>query len=255
MADKSFESLVSRINPSVPGCPYATIVQHIRDAAIDACERTLAWRYRMPMFDLRPGIWEYSYVKPTMAEVHAVLAVLVNQSPLQVLSLEQAVRAYPEIFSGGSERSFETEVSFVYNQTHITFDSLDVFWNSDTITTFTTEKKFDGATPWGVTQISPDRFIVLPTPDDKMPYRIKMVLALKPTRTASDMDEAAFNELEDAIVHGALQRLLVLPKQKWEDRELAAYHAKQYLSRITERRARANLTNARATLRVQIPSF
>lgn len=216
MADRPFESLVPRINPSVPGCPYATIVQHIRDVAIDACERTLVWRYQMPVFSLHSGVSEYSYVKPTIAEVHALLAALVNDSPLQVLNLEQAVRAYPKVFSGDSSES---------------------------------------AMPRAITQVSSDKFVVLPVPDSAEPYQMEMVLALKPTRTASDMDEAAFNELEDAIVHGTLQRLLALPKQKWEDRELAAYHAKQYLSRITERRARANLTNARATLRVQIPSF
>ena len=44
MADRKFSSLVTRVTPSVPGCPQPIIEQYIRDAAIEACERTLAWR-------------------------------------------------------------------------------------------------------------------------------------------------------------------------------------------------------------------
>ena len=61
--------------------------------------------------------------------------------------------------------------------------------------------------------------------------------------------------VENVIVHGALQHLLVLPNKNWTDRELAAYHAKQYLSKITERRARANLGAGRASMSVQMRPF
>jgi hypothetical protein len=43
-----------------------------------------------------------------------------------------------------------------------------------------------------------------------------------------------------------------MPNKNWSDRELATYHAKQYLSKITERRARANLGAARASMTVQM---
>lgn len=243
MAIRLFSSLVPRINPSVPGCPYATIVQHIRDAAIEVCERTLGWRYEPLGFLLTPGQREYVYEKPDDTEVHAVLTALVNCVPLHPMTLEQAVRAHPKLFCS-------SQIDLIWDQADIPFDGANLDWDNASINYVASK-----GTPWGITQISPDKFIVFPVPDNKRPYKIKMVLALKPTRTAPGMDEAAFNELEDAIVHGTLQRLLLLPKQKWEDRELASYHAKQYLARITERRARANLTNARATLRVQIPPF
>jgi hypothetical protein len=69
------------------------------------------------------------------------------------------------------------------------------------------------------------------------------------------MEEAILNELEEAIVHGALQQLLVLPSVNWGDRELATYHAKQFLREVTERRARANLGNMRGTLVATAPRF
>ena len=84
---------------------------------------------------------------------------------------------------------------------------------------------------------------------------MRMFVALKPTRLASGMDDGLFDELEDSIVHGALQHLLLIPNSAWSDRELAAYHARQYLFQITERRARANIGNARGTVRAKFPSF
>jgi hypothetical protein len=69
------------------------------------------------------------------------------------------------------------------------------------------------------------------------------------------MDEAIFNDMEEAIMHGALQHLLVLPNTHWTDRELAAYHAKQYLYQISERRARANIGANRAMVRARMQPF
>ena len=47
MADREFVSLAPRLASDVVGCPQPVLVQHIRDAAIDACERSLAWRYQI----------------------------------------------------------------------------------------------------------------------------------------------------------------------------------------------------------------
>jgi hypothetical protein len=79
-----------------------------------------------------------------------------------------------------------------------------------------------------------------------------MFYALKPTKTATAMDEVVFNDLEEAIFHNALQHLLVLPQVSWSDRELAAYHAKQYIFHVTERRSRANLGDQRGSMTVRM---
>ena len=106
-----------------------------------------------------------------------------------------------------------------------------------------------------MTQLTPDKYVVLPLPDNDSTYNMRMFYALKPTTTATGMDEAVFNELEEAVLHGALQHLLVLPSVPWGDRELASYHSKQYLREVTMRRANANLGNMRATVTVRTPRF
>jgi hypothetical protein len=99
-----------------------------------------------------------------------------------------------------------------------------------------------------VCQLTPDKYLVLPLPDAEKTYRMRMFVALKPKRTATAMDEVIMSDLEDVIVHGALQHLLALPQVNWSDRELSSYHAKQFTFQLAERRARANLGNARGPL-------
>lgn len=253
MADRSFASLVPRLQPSVPGCPQPTIVQHIQRSAIRVCERTLAWRYAEPPYALTPGIHEYKYRKPAGTDVHVVFAATINGYPLDRLTLEHALQLYPQwadLYSGvpydelwGGSGSFNEN-----GLNEAVFNSGPEFALPDTALDATSE-------PRAVTQLTADQFIILPAPDGSKEYMLRLIYALKPTRAATGMFKDVFDELEDPIMHGALQELLVLPNVAWTDRELAAYHAKQYLFHISERRARANLGNMRGTMFARMQPF
>ena len=82
-----------------------------------------------------------------------------------------------------------------------------------------------------------------------------MIVCLKPLRTATKMDKKFLDELENVIMHGALQHLLVLPDRTWSDRELASYHAKQFAFKLSERRARTNIGASKSSVRVQAQSL
>lgn len=214
MTDVAFSTLAVRVSPSVPGCPTATITAAVRDSARKTCERTLAYRYTPATMLLTPSTFEYAYDVPENTEVHAIVAMTVNDTVLRPLTLEQAINKYPQWGAAGTE-----------------------------------------GTPADVTQVTVDKYVVLPPPNDQADYTVRMFLALKPKTTATGMEEVALGELTDTIVHGALERLLVLPNVPWADRELAAYHAKQYLFHTSERRARTNLGNQRAALTVRAVPF
>jgi hypothetical protein len=255
MVDRTFASLVPRVQASVPGCPNATIVQYIRDSAIRTCERTLYWRYQIPLFNLVPGVAEYAYNKPSNTDVHAVFEAVVNKRPLERLTLEKAIELYPQwadLFSGVSPQDIWNQFpgnqfnEFQYDESQ--FNGQDEFTLSD-------DALADASTPQSITQVTPDRYIILPLPDNQRDYQMRMFVALKPKRNASAMDGFIMDELEEVIMHGALQHLLVLPSQAWSDRELAAYHAKQYVYQTSERRARANLGNVRGMMRVRMQPF
>jgi len=224
MADREFVSFIPKIQPSVPGCPQPLILQHIRDAAIRACERTLVWRYMIPLFDLTPGEYEYTFNVPSGTKVHAIFEAMVNGNPLQRLTLEQALVKYPEWAD-------------LYDT--IPFDPVAA----------------KASQPRAITQTTPNEFIVLPLPDDEDTYTVRMFTALKPTKTATGIEETIFDELEDAIMHGALQHLLLIPQVHWSDLNLASYHAKQFVYHLAEARARANLGNVRGSMSVRMQPF
>lgn len=216
MPNKDFADLIPRVAQSVPGCPNPMIEQHIRDGAIDVCERSLVWRYDQPLIRLTPDVFDYPYEPPPLSEVHAVLNASLNQSKMAMVTLDTLHDFYP-------------------------------LWpNVD---------PEDRGTPRFICQLDPDVFVVAPIPDDSQTYDVRMSVALKPLRDAASMDKTVLDEIELAVMHYALQHLLVIPGAHWEDKELAGYHARQYAYRAAERRVRANLGNARGSLKVEIPRF
>lgn len=255
MADREFTTLVPKVNASVPGCPQPTILNYIRDAAIRTCERTLAWRYLVPTYNLLPGVHEYTYNRPVNADVHAMFEMLVNDYPLDRLVLEEAIRRFPQwadLYSGVSP-------AVVWGDTPAgtinTYEYNEQVFNGGSDFVMPEAALADASTPQAVCQLSPDKYIVLPLPDNDRTYEVRMFLALKPRRDATGMDEVTFDDLEETIMHGALQHLLVLPNTNWSDRELATYHAKQYTYNVAERRARANIGNMRGMMRTRMQPF
>jgi len=247
MPNKAFSTLVTRVQPNVPQCPYPVIVNHIRDAAIKACERSLAWRYEVPRFRLLPGVHEYAFNVPTNAEVHAVFAFTVNDTPLVPLNLDTAIAVHPEwanLYSGedAEEVWSETPGGYLgaptYNEG--VFNDGSDFVLPESIVT-------EGSAPEIYTVVSPQRYIVLPLPDGGT-YMARQFLGLKPLRTATDMDEQAMNELEDAIFHKTCEDLMFLPKTPWYNPDLAIVHGRKYASQSLERRARGNLGHVRGSL-------
>lgn len=255
MANREFTSLVARVNPSVPGCPQPTMVQYIRDSAIRTCERTLAWRYQVPLYNLLPGVSEYAYNRPVNADVHVMFEAVVNQRPLERLTMEKAIELYPQwadLYSGEDPSVVWSETpSGAFN----TQDYNEELFNDNSAFVLPQSIVVDATTPQSICQISPDKYVILPLPDAMATYQMRMFLALKPKRNATGMDEVTFDDLEEVIMHGALQHLLVLPNSHWTDRELASYHAKQYTYQVAERRARANLGNVRGTMRAKMQPF
>jgi hypothetical protein len=253
MADRTFASLIPRINPNVPGCPQPLMEQAVRHAAIRTCERTLVWRHAEPEFAVSPGVHQYFYRKPQDADVHVVFAAMVNGSPLERLTLEQALMKYPDWADLYNGVPFEDLWATSGSLNETAYNELSLNGGA---TFQMPESAMEGASePRSITQLTPDQYILLPLPDDEREYKLRLMYALKPKRNAAGMPQYLFDELEDTLYHGALQELLVMPSEAWKDRELATYHARQYLYCVTERRARANLGVMRGTMTVQMRPF
>lgn len=213
MADREFVTLEPKLAASVPGCPRPTIIQYVRDIAREVCAKTLAWRYEQDPIRLTAGVYSYEYDVPSNAEVCGIIHAAMNGVPITICTQEGIHGAYPS-------------------------------WPSTDSTV--------RSTPTLLSQFDNDNFVVAPVPNDTPNYDVKMFLALKPMLDATGMAQTPFDELEQVILHGVLQHLLVLPNKSWTDRELAAYHAKQYVSKTALQRAQANLGVGRGAVAVRM---
>lgn len=57
---------------------------------------------------------------------------------------------------------------------------------------------------------------------------LTLTVALKPSPTATGVDDSIFNEYREAIIHGALWRLMLSPKKPYTNAQLATYHQQQF---------------------------
>lgn len=67
---------------------------------------------------------------------------------------------------------------------------------------------------------------LVPMPD--VAGTLKLKVALKPSPTGDGVDDVIFNEYREAVVHGALSKLLLSPKKPYTDMTLANYHAQLF---------------------------
>jgi hypothetical protein len=178
-----------------------------------------------------------------------------NDVPLDMVPREEALRRYPEwadLYSG-------VDPATAWSLTPASTFNADEYnaatFNQNVAVTLPDEVLAKASQPRLMSQLTPDKFLVLPLPDAERVYTLRLFYALKPTRSATGMDEFMFHELEDAILHRTLQDMLVLPNVPWSDREAAAYHARQYVFTVNERRARGNIGNMRSSVQARMQPF
>lgn len=251
MANREFASIAGRVEALAPQVPRPTVVEHLRLAARLACEKTLAWRYVPPTSQLLPGVYEYAFDVPTTAEVEHMFGFSMNDQPLRLINLDVAIAQYPEwadflIGEDAEELWSETPGGYLgageYNE--------DVF-NEGSDFVLPDSVVADASRPEAVTMVSPQRYVVLPLPDGQETYTTRMWLALKPLRTADEMDEQAFNELEDLFVWGALESILSMPNKEWTNPDYAVHYGNKFREGYLEKRRRANIGHVRGPMSVR----
>lgn len=252
MSVRTFQELLPHVQENLPACPTPTILSHIRKAAIRVCEHTLMWRHVESPYTLVPGVHEYPYQKPQGSDVHVVFSATINDYPLQLVTLDNALTKFPawaELYSGLSPEEIWSSTpsaslnAFVFN---------DGVYNDNPEFVPNPDMYVDGGHPTHFTQVTPDKYVVLPQPNDDQDYVLKLIYALRPKRNATSLPTYVMDELEDVIVHAALQSLFALPGNPWTDRDMTVYHGRQARYQMSERRARANLGNQRGSMQVKL---
>ncbi len=86
-------------------------------------------------------------------------------------------------------------------------------------------------------QKNPSTFWVIPVPNSSVTNGLLLSVALKPSRTTTNIDTTFSNSYRDGIVYGTLYRLLRIPAKDWTDPQAAA----DYLSLFNQEVVQAEL--------------
>lgn len=251
MANRAFSTITNRVEALAPQVPRPTTLEHLRTTARIACERTLAWRYVPAKVTLLPGVYEYAFDIPSSAEVEHIFGASINGRPICLINLDVAIARYPEwadLFSGESASEVWSETPSSYMGAHVYDESL---FNEGSEFVLPDSIVADASRPAAMTMVSPQRYIILPLPDGEETYELRMWLALKPRRDATEMDEQAFDELEDLFVWGTLESLLAMPQKPWTNPEYSVHYGSKFREGYLEKKRRANLGHVRGPMSVR----
>lgn len=91
---------------------------------------------------------------------------------------------------------------------------------------------------------------LVPTPDTA--GTLKLTVALKPSKDAPGVDDGMFDEYRQAIVHGALARLMLSPKKPYTDAALGMAHQQQCAMQTGAAGTRAARNYTRAPLQTTL---
>lgn len=92
-----------------------------------------------------------------------------------------------------------------------------------------------------------------PVPDAA--YKVGLVAALAPVRTATQFPDDLATTWADAVVWGALMRLHAMPAQPFTDAAAAGNAALMYASRVKRARLEGNVSRVQGSLRVSMRAF
>jgi len=86
-------------------------------------------------------------------------------------------------------------------------------------------------------QKTPTTFWIVPVPSGAR--QVIASVALKPSRTSNNIDTTISNQYRDAIIYGALYRLLRMPSREWTDVAAAREYLAQFNNEITQAELKA----------------
>lgn len=198
---KPIDAFLSRLNPLVPGCPEPAAFQALRDAAIAFCEDAHVLQIYLDPITTVEGGRRYDLDLPTDTALARVLAAWHCRAPLVLLPGREAhwVDAETDDATGAPVRGTPSHAYLLDTQT----------------------------------------IYVYPPPAAQATGALTLKVALKPTRTASQVDDALLDDWAEPIVHGAAARLAATPGVSYSSGDMVAFCAAQYAMGLSRARLEA----------------
>jgi len=200
--------------PHVPGCTNEMALLEIKNTIIDFCEKSLVLQADQEPVTVIGGINDYDLEPPRERLVVKIMKAWYKGVELTPTAPDE-VRT-PSIYNQNS--------GYVVNRGDPNF-----YIQKDLRT-----------------------YSLYPIPKETARLALTMRVALKPTRSATTIDDFIFEEYAETIGHGAIARLALSQGKPYSDLKLASARNGMYLTGVNVARDRAQKGYVRASRHVKI---
>lgn len=211
----TYEKFFPNILPEVPGAAETIVENAVRNAVIEFCEKGLILQRDHDPITLVEGVVDYDLEPPTGYLCVKVMKAWLENNPLDPLAPD-----------------FVREAA-VYNRL------------------FTSYQKAN-STPRAYLQKDERTISVWSPPEKRYPNGLTLRVALKPTRSSSEVEDVIFEDYAEVIASGALSRLMMSAGKPYTNVEMAAVHKGLFQQGINMARQRATHGHVRSNLSVKL---
>ena len=216
---KYWEDFLSEVMPYVENCPIPVAKNHIKNAAIEFCQRTALWHKELDQINITAGIHTYELSTE--------------------LSIDEAISAI--------DYAYITETS---GETHLdvtTEDALKI--NVRVWRTITATK------PEGIMMANTENCRLYPIPEIDIANSLVIGLIMKPSRDSAGVPDWIFEQWAETIAHGAKARLMGMKGRDWYSPEEGVDEQSDFDIGIHDATIRANKGHSRQNSQVQMRPF
>jgi hypothetical protein len=209
------DTLLDYAMPQLPGCTEFLALDKLRFSVIEFCRRTLASQEDVTELDIEAD--------EPLLEIPAPSNNVLVYRVMWIKTPNRTINGY--IKNALADRSID--------------------WNNGAT----------GDWPTAFVRVSSDTVQLIPVPSVQHVGSITAHIACIPTNVATKIDKSLYEEHLEAIVSGALSRLLPMRKEPWYDPDYATVCARDFASAISNARASVNKDQLMADVRVQPHHF
>lgn len=206
---KYWEDFLGEVMPYVEGCPLPLAKNHVKNAAIEFCQRTALWRHEMDRLNITTNIELYE-LSPD-------------------LELDETISAinYATLIEDDNTKPLVITTDDLMNQTSPGWQTVA------------------GQTPEAVLLADTENLRVYPIPERDILNSLVVGLILKPSRDSAGLPDWIFEQYAEVIAHGAKARLMGMKGRAWYSPEEGMDEQNDFDLGVSGATIRANKGNSR----------
>ena len=205
---KYWEDFFSEVMPYVENCPAIIAKSHIKNAAIEFCQRTSLWRFELDPISISNNVHTY--------EIEFELGHDETISSLEYATLVENSQTNPLGIT-----------------TFASMNNTGPGWQTTT-----------GQTPESVMLTNTENLRVYPIPERDIANSLFVGVILKPSRDSAGLPDWIFEQYAEVIAHGAKARLMGMKGRDWYSPEEGLDEQSDFDLGVTDATIRTNKGNS-----------